>query len=79
MQDYTVDRAYKTTIMSVSIVKKDIILPDNQSNKVAFGLFNAFTEEECKDYIKLTEEKGYNTALVNTGGNRSDNLRVKFT
>lgn len=48
--------------------RKDIKLPKDFDKKLAFVLYNVFTEEECKDYIRKTEEMGYELALVNVGG-----------
>lgn len=52
------------------IVRKDLKLPKDFDKKLAFVLYNVFTEEECKEYIRKTEEIGYELALVNVGGGR---------
>lgn len=49
------------------IVKKDLKLPKDFKGKLAFVLHNVFTKEECEDYIRKTEEMGYEEALVNVG------------
>ena len=51
-----------------NIEKHDVLLPnDKDSGKLAFILYNVFTGEECLEWIKLTEERGYKPALVNVG------------
>ncbi|CAF3389575.1 unnamed protein product [Rotaria socialis] len=51
-----------------NIEKLDVKLPNSEdSGKLAFILFNVFTEEECSEWIKLTEERCYKPALVNVG------------
>lgn len=50
--------------------RKDLKLPKDFQNKMAFALYNVFTDEECREYIRITEEKGYELALVNVGGGR---------
>lgn len=57
------------------IVRKDLKLPKDFDKKLAFVLYNVFTEEECKEYIRKTEEMGYELALVNVGGGRLRFLR----
>jgi len=50
------------------IEKYDVSLPnDRDSGKLAFILLNVFTHEECSEWIKLTEERGYTPALVGFG------------
>ncbi|XP_076470998.1 uncharacterized protein LOC143300938 isoform X2 [Babylonia areolata] len=55
---------------AVDITREDITLPDDQQDCLAFVLHNVLTPKECKDYIKMTEKKGYEKALVNVGGGR---------
>ncbi|CAF1214676.1 unnamed protein product [Rotaria sp. Silwood1] len=51
-----------------NIKKIDVQLPNEEdSGKLAFILLNVFTKEECSEWIKLTEERGYTSALVNIG------------
>ncbi|CAF5202492.1 unnamed protein product [Rotaria magnacalcarata] len=51
-----------------NIEKLDVKLPNSEdSGKLAFILLNVFTEEECSEWIKLTEERCYKPALVNVG------------
>lgn len=57
------------------IVKTDIHLPWINREVLAFYLDNVYTEEECKELIRLSEENGYETALINIGGGR----QVKMT
>ncbi|XP_064601868.1 uncharacterized protein LOC135467886 [Liolophura sinensis] len=49
------------------IVKTDLDLPDGEK-ALAFVLDNVYTKQECDEYIKKTEEMGYEKALLNTGG-----------
>jgi len=52
----------------LKIEKYDVSLPNvEDSGKLAFILLNVFTHEECSEWIKLTEERGYTPALVNVG------------
>ncbi|XP_038067997.1 uncharacterized protein LOC119737607 [Patiria miniata] len=52
-------------------VKTDITPPGSAEGvKFAFFLDNVFTEEECKELIRCSEEKGYEQALVNIGGGK---------
>ncbi|UJR30379.1 hypothetical protein I4U23_017914 [Adineta vaga] len=52
----------------LNIEKHDIILPNTRdSNKLTFILMNVFTYDECIEWIKLTENRGYSPALVNIG------------
>ncbi|KAL8601955.1 hypothetical protein ACOMHN_008447 [Nucella lapillus] len=55
---------------TTEILREDIDLPDDQKNKLAFVLHNVFTPKECKEYIKMTEKKGYEQAQVNIGDGR---------
>ncbi len=51
-----------------NIEKHDVLLPnDKDSGKLAFILLNVFTHEECLEWIRLTEARGYQPALVNVG------------
>eukprot|EP00296_Roombia_truncata_P008157 JP446633.1.p1 GENE.JP446633.1~~JP446633.1.p1 ORF type:complete len:221 (-),score=47.43 JP446633.1:299-919(-) len=46
-------------------------LPQDVSKDVlAFTIDNVFSKEECEEMMKLTEEIGYEPALVNIGGGR---------
>ena len=49
-------------------VSKQDLKPPRDEHKLAFVLYNIFTKEECEEWIKLTEDKGYEPALVNVGG-----------
>ncbi|CAF1268259.1 unnamed protein product [Rotaria sordida] len=54
-----------------SIVKKNIHLPDKQDHgKLAFTLSHIFSLEECQEWIKMSEEKGYSIALLGVGAGR---------
>ncbi|CAF0891598.1 unnamed protein product [Adineta ricciae] len=54
--------------LSTSMEKRDISLPNpRDSGKLAFVLLNVFTPDECAEWIKLTETRGYSPALVNIG------------
>merc|ERR1711862_479849 len=46
---------------------KTVLHPPNAENKLAFTLDGVFTEEECNKWIELTENRGYEDALVNIG------------
>ena len=52
------------------ITKENIKLTSFDEGKLAFMLYNVFTKAECAELIKITEEKGYEVALVNVGGGR---------
>lgn len=57
-----------TTTTQSTIQKFDVSLPNpKDAGKLAFILTNVFTEEECQQWIDLTEQRGYGEALVNTG------------
>lgn len=50
------------------IKKVSVSLPNTRDQgKLAFILLNVLTPEECSEWIKLTEERGYQPALVNVG------------
>lgn len=54
----------------MGITKQELSLPGNSKGKLAFVLYDVFTEEECKKYIEDSERRGYELALVNIGGGR---------
>ena len=50
------------------LVKFPVTLPNAEdAGKLAFILANVFTKEECQEWIDLTEQRGYEQALLNTG------------
>ena len=53
-----------------TLKREDIKLPKDFENKLAFVLYNVFSEKECNKYIKKTEKMGYETALLNIGKGR---------
>ncbi|KAL5014444.1 hypothetical protein ScPMuIL_008714 [Solemya velum] len=53
-----------------SVVKESLKLPKCWDEKLAFVLHNVLTRQECDEYIRITEEKGYEEALLNVGGGR---------
>ncbi|KAK7098930.1 uncharacterized protein [Littorina saxatilis] len=55
---------------TLEIEREDVKLPQDQAKRLAFVLYNVLTPEECQKYIKDTEKKGYEKALVNTGFGR---------
>ncbi|XP_071796045.1 uncharacterized protein [Asterias amurensis] len=63
-------------------VKTDIIPPGyKEGEKLAFTLDNVFTKEECDELIRVSEERGYEQALVNIGMGRQKlmpNVRNNF-
>ena len=55
----------------MNIVKTEVSLPllgAEKDERLAFVLDNVLTEAECSDLIKITEEQGYEPALLNVGG-----------
>lgn len=52
------------------MIREFIQLPYDQTERMAFLLHNVLSKQECEEYIKITEEKGFETALVNIGGGR---------
>ncbi|KAK6192502.1 hypothetical protein SNE40_003955 [Patella caerulea] len=50
-----------------SIIKEAIELPWEPEGCLAFGLYNVFTPQECKELIEKTEAMGYTPALINNG------------
>ncbi|CAF0866067.1 unnamed protein product [Rotaria sordida] len=53
---------------TLNIEKHDVLLPNREDDgKLAFILLNVFTPEECQQWIKMTEERGYSPALINLG------------
>lgn len=51
-----------------NIEKINVSLPNPaDANKLAFILLNVFSKEECERWIELSEKRGYDQALVNTG------------
>lgn len=57
------------------IKREDVQLPDCFKGKLAFVLYNVFSKEECEDYIRKTEEMGYEEALVNVGYGRQEMMK----
>ncbi|XP_064634786.1 uncharacterized protein LOC135492322 isoform X2 [Lineus longissimus] len=53
-----------------AIRKVDLKHENIIGDKLAFVLHNVFTKEECDEIIAITEEKGYEPAMVNVGGGR---------
>ena len=51
-------------------VTKTTLQPPGTEGKLAFVLDGVFSEEKCKEWIKMTEDKGYEKALVNIGGGK---------
>ena len=52
--------------------------PPGDEGKLCFVLEDVFTKEECDDWIALTEQRGYKTALVNYGyGKEVRDLEVR--
>ena len=75
--------SYVTTCQSIQkfemeIVQTEVSLPllfgGEKNKKLAFILDNVLTEAECSDLIKITEDQGYEPALVNVGGGRQQLL-----
>ena len=56
----------------MEIVKTEVSLPPGfggvKTDKLAFILDNVLTEAECSDLIQITEDQGYEPALINVGG-----------
>ena len=46
-----------------NIVRTDLIIPGSE-NKLCFILDNVFTVAECQEWIRISEEKGYEKELV---------------
>ena len=54
----------------MNIVRTEVSLPllgGLKDERLAFVLDNVLTEAECTDLIKITEDKGYEPALLNVG------------
>ncbi|KAK7485701.1 hypothetical protein BaRGS_00023002 [Batillaria attramentaria] len=56
--------------MTLNITREEVALPPDQRDHLAFLLHNVLSAEECEDYIKWTEERGYTKALLSVGGGR---------
>ena len=56
--------------MGTSVTKEDLHLKGSDQGKVAFVLHGVYSREECEEYIKETERRGYETALLNVGAGR---------
>ena len=56
----------------MEIVQTEVNLPlsfgAEKDGRLAFILDNVLTEAECADLIKITEDQGYEPALINVGG-----------
>lgn len=51
-----------------NVEKIDVVLPNSaDAKKLAFILLNVLSQEECDRWIELSEKRGYQQALVNTG------------
>ena len=55
--------------MCDNIIKTNIEIP-KAASKLCFILDNVFTKEECDEWIRISEEKGYEKALLNVGMGR---------
>merc|ERR1711974_22902 len=58
-------------LLKMEIVRKDVSLPQiygENPNLLAFTLDNVLSAAECEELIKETEDRGYEVALLNTGG-----------
>ena len=54
----------------MNIVRTEVSLPllgEKKDERLAFVLDNVLTEAECSELIKVTEEQGYEPALLNVG------------
>jgi hypothetical protein len=50
----------------MSVVKLDVTLPEadgHNRGKMAFTLDGAFSEQECKEWIRMTNDRGWFHAL----------------
>ena len=60
----------------MEIVHTEVSLPLGfggvKTDKLAFILDNVLTEAECSDLIQITEDQGYEPALINVGGGRQE-------
>lgn len=56
--------------MATDIRKEEVELPAGYKGCLAFVLYNVFTKKECDEYIRSAEQKGFETALLNVGGNQ---------
>ena len=56
----------------MEVVKTEVTLPltfgSEKDGRLAFILDNVLTEAECSDWIQITEDQGYEPALLNVGG-----------
>ncbi|XP_022288047.2 uncharacterized protein LOC111100439 [Crassostrea virginica] len=52
------------------ITREDVPLPEKFKDRLAFVLYDVFTEDECKKYIEDSERRGYELALINVGAGR---------
>jgi len=43
---------------------------EKKRDTVSFALYEVFSDKECDELIKLSEDKGYEAALLNIGGGR---------
>ena len=58
--------------LKMEVLKANVNLPltfcSEKDGRLAFILDNVLTEAECSDLIKITEDQGYEPALLNVGG-----------
>ncbi|XP_071962181.1 uncharacterized protein [Antedon mediterranea] len=65
---FSSDSSNKMAQSKRDIKKVDIIPPGfKEGEKLAFYLDNVFTKEECDEWIKLAEDKGFVVAKINAG------------
>lgn len=62
----------ETRVIHGRTIKKTFLHPPQTKDKLAFILDGVFTEEECQEWIAMTEKQGYEPALVNIGGGRQE-------
>merc|ERR1712183_776953 len=61
--------------LRMEIVRKNVSLSKiygENPNLLAFTLDNVLSAAECEELIKETEDRGYDLALLNTGGGSQD-------
>ena len=65
-----VDTCKAVKKLNMNVVRTEVSLPllgGLKDERLAFVLDNVLTEAECSDLIKITEDKGYEPALLNVG------------
>lgn|SRR3990167_405033 len=67
MKDKAVEVVKISRVEGKELIKK-VLIPPGDDKKVAFVLYNIFSKDECEEWLKFSEEKGYEPLINFEGG-----------